>query len=525
MKLNRLFLSGVALSLSLALVLPGCGLCDDDTNKKEPVAQKPVEQKAPKAEPKAAEPMRQEAPRTGMVTESMAFPTGDRATSVLWVERRMPAEVVLGQPFEYEICVTNISKLTVKDVVITDDCTNFNVTGSTPNATRSAANGLQWNLGNLAPGEKKCITVKGTATASGKVTTCAAVTFSSALCLETNVVQPAIKIVHTATPEVVVCDPIQVTGTVTNTGSGMARNVKVKVNVPAGLKCSGPTDVDVGTLGAGESRNFSLTCQADKSGSFQTQAAAMAEGGLNASSEAKTTVAKQAVLTIAKNCPGRQFLGRNTTFEIVVKNTGDGVAKDCVVEDMLPANATFVSASNGGQASGGKVMWNLGNLAPNDTKTVTVVVTASVAGKVANTASARAYCANAVTANCATDYQGIPALLLEVADEPDPVQIGTETTYTIEVTNQGSATAHNVKIACMLPGEESFVSAGGQTAGTNAGGTVTFAPLATLAPKAKAVWTVKIKAMKEGDVRFKTTMIADELKSNVEETESTNLYQ
>ena len=112
-----------------------------------------------------------------------------------------------------------------------------------------------------------------------------------------------------------------------------------------------------------------------------------------------------------------------------------------------------------------------------------------------------------------------------MVDSPDPVQIGTDTTYTVEVTNQGSATATNVKIICTLPAEETFLSAGGQTAGSASGNTITFAPLASLAPKAKATWTVKVKAKAEGDVRFRTSMIADQLKSTVDETESTNLYQ
>ena len=529
MKLNRLKVMGVLLLAVGAFVLPGCGLCDDGNAKPAPVAQKqPEKQPEPVKQQPVAKPAPkvQEAPRVGMISESMAFPTGDRSTSALLIERRMPAEVVLGQAFEYEICATNISKLTLKDVGITDDCTNFTVTSSTPPATKSPSNGLMWNLGTLAPGETKCVKVLGTATNTGKVTSCAAPTFSAALCIETNVVQPALKIVHTATAEALTCDPIQLSCTVTNNGSGAARNVKVNHNIPAGFKCQGDMNMhDVGTLAAGESRTFNMTCQADKSGSYQSQCTATADGGLTASSETHTTVVRQPVLTITKTCRQTQFIGANTTMDIVVKNTGDGAAKDCMVEDMLPANGKFVSASAGGTASGGKVMWNLGTLAPNDSKTVSIVMSSDAAGKLTNTASARAYCAAAVQASCSTDYTGIPALLLEVVDSPDPVQIGTDTTYTVEVTNQGSATATNVKIICTLPAEETFLSAGGQTAGSASGNTITFAPLASLAPKAKATWTVKVKAKAEGDVRFRTSMIADQLKSTVDETESTNLYQ
>ncbi|MFO1511368.1 MAG: hypothetical protein U1F83_00390 [Verrucomicrobiota bacterium] len=37
-------------------------------------------------------------------------------------------------------------------------------------------------------------------------------------------------------------------------------------------------------------------------------------------------------------------------------------------------------------------------------------------------------------------------MLLEAVDDPDPIQVGENTTYTIKATNQGFADIHNVKI-------------------------------------------------------------------------------
>jgi hypothetical protein len=56
-------------------------------------------------------------------------------------------------------------------------------------------------------------------------------------------------------------------------------------------------------------------------------------------------------------------------------------------------------------------------------------------------------------------------------------------------------------------------------------GTLTFEPLKTLRPKAKAIWRVIVTALKKGDTRFKTTMNADELTRPVEETEATRVYE
>ncbi|NJL31633.1 MAG: DUF11 domain-containing protein [Phycisphaerales bacterium] len=107
----------------------------------------------------------------------------------------------------------------------------------------------------------------------------------------------------------------------------------------------------------------------------------------------------------------------------------------------------------------------------------------------------------------------------------DPILVGDVETYVITVTNQGSAADTNIKIVVELEETMEFVSAGGATPGSAAAGKVTFTALPSLAPDAQAKWEVKVKAVKTGDVRLKTTMTSDQLTRPVEETEATNFYQ
>lgn len=55
--------------------------------------------------------------------------------------------------------------------------------------------------------------------------------------------------------------------------------------------------------------------------------------------------------------------GDNAVFEITITNHKGVPANDVVVTDELPAGLTLVSASNGGTASNGMVVWNLGTMA------------------------------------------------------------------------------------------------------------------------------------------------------------------
>lgn len=439
------------------------------------------------------------------------------------LEKSAPAEVAVNQEYTYTIKVTNSGSLAAKNVKVTD----MPGKGLTIVKADPAGNG-SWTFAELGPGESKTITVTAKATAAGVVENCATVTFTPVICVATNVIEPALKLVKTAPEEVLLCDRIPIKLTVTNTGTGTARNVKISDKLPAGLVTvdgnKSDVAINVGDLASGQSRSYTIVTKPGKTGTFNNTANAMADGGLKASASAKTVV-RQPKLTIAKTGPKMQFIGRNVTYQITVKNTGDAGARDAVVMDALGAGATFVSATDGGTFANGNVTWNLGTLAKGAAKTVSVTVKPAGQGEICNTATAKAYCADAVTAKACTNVKGIPAVLLEVIDITDPVEVGDNETYIITVTNQGSAPDTNIKIAVTLEDAQSHVSNSGPTKGNAAGKNVTFAPLPSLAPGAKATWKLVVKAEKAGDIRLKVVMDTDELTRPVQETEATNQYE
>ena len=117
------------------------------------------------------------------------------------------------------------------------------------------------------------------------------------------------------------------------------------------------------------------------------------------------------------------------------------------------------------------------------------------------------------------------AVLLEMVDLNDPIEVGNTETYVITLTNQGSAIDNNLKVICTMEEQMEFVSAAGPTEGKAEGKIITFQPLPALAPKAKAVWRVVIKAAAPADVRFKVEATSDQLKRPVEKIESTTFYK
>ena len=456
-----------------------------------------------------------------------AYPTGNRATSVILLERSGPAEVRVGQNYTYTLTLTNLTNTEIKDVVLTEEtAAGFAAASFEPNPIDQSGNTATWRWDMLAPRQVVQLHVSGSAGAVGEVTGCATVTFRTGACSTTKIVQPALALTKEAPAEVIACDPIPVRLVVTNTGSGVARNVVVHDPLPDGWKTTdGRSDLtlNAGNLSAGQSREFTLTVRSERTGSFTNNATASEEGGLSAQASS-TTIVRKPELSVTKSFPAYRFLGRPATFEITVNNSGDAPARDTVLTDAVPNGTQFVNATDGGKMSGGRVTWNLGTLAPGDSRTVKMTVKMVSMGQIRNVAQARAYCAQA-EGECVMEARGIPAVLLEVVDINDPVEVGANETYSIRVTNQGSAKDTNVVITCELPKEQQLISADGPTQAKASGNTVRFDPLPTLPPGARVEFRVVAKASASGDVRFRVSMTSDQTETPVDETESTHQYE
>ncbi|MEE9393202.1 MAG: CARDB domain-containing protein [Planctomycetota bacterium] len=464
----------------------------------------------------------------GNCVRTLYIPSGSRNTSTVMLEKRAPIEVMLGVPFEYTIAVGNLTSEKLEDVAVMDRVPNgLTIQDSTPPFQRSADGKYSWVLGDVAAGSSQEIRVRAVANSLGEHKYCAEVSYNQLACCTTKVVEPNITLTKNITPaDGLVCDPYSCVITVTNTGTGPARGVVVRDNLPAGLTSDdGRNNLswDVGTLNAGETREIRFNLKANATGQYTNSAEATADGGLTSSASASMT-ARNCELSITKSGPDKIFGGQQATYEISVTNSGNADARDCVVEDMLPANSTFVSASDGGQNVGGSVRWNVGVLRAGESRNFSVSVRAGSIGTMRNVARVSSYCCPPAQAEAVTEVRGIPAVLLEVIDLEDPIPVGSEVTYKIRVTNQGSAQDTNIIITVNLEDTSAFVTGGGATNHSVSGSTITFAPLPSLAPGGVAEWTVRVKAVSAGDVRFAVQMDTDELSRPVNETEATNFY-
>lgn len=460
---------------------------------------------------------------------TMAFPTGDARTSAIGVEKGMPREARANQPFDFWIVVTNISNATLENVMLTEEFEpDFKYQSSSPAGMVVGGSTVKWDCGTLAPCESKVITVKAMATKTGTVTSCSSVAYSSALCMGVPIVQPSLIMTLTGPTEISFCDVATYNIEVTNNGSGVARGVKVKHNLPPGMAAE-ISEFVAGDLAPGQKKAFQVVAKPQKTGQHIHKSTASGEGALAAETTTVTTIVKKPELKITRVAPELRYLGREIEVDITVENVGDGVAQNTVIEDIIGPNGRFVSASDGGVATGNRVVWNLGNLAPKAKRTVKVTYATTGIADHEGTTSAVAVCADAVKNISKTVVQGIPGMLLNGWDDPDPIELGKTVTYTMKVTNQGSAPLTQIQFWCLLDEEDSmeFVSGTNDMGGTGtlSGRRISFPNVATLPPGGVVTYTVVVRAVKAKQASFTAEAKSAEITRVLQKIETTNFYK
>ncbi|MFQ5803727.1 MAG: hypothetical protein ACE5JQ_12595, partial [Candidatus Methylomirabilales bacterium] len=235
----------------------------------------------------------------------------------------------------------------------------------------------------------------------------------------------------------------------------------------------------------------------DKSGAnYQLTASS---GMLTSADSAAFDVGLGVVLNLAvSDSPDPVQAGSQVTYTLTFSNSSSAnvSALGVTLTDTLPANTTFVSASDGGTESGGVVTWSLGDLTPgaSGTRTLVVDVASPLADgtQLTNSATLQDTGGDSATASQTTTVQSAAILSLSISDSPDPVQAGSQITYTLSFSNSSSAneTALGVTLTDTLPSNATFVSA--SDGGAESGGLVTWS-LGDLTPGASGSKTLVVQ--------------------------------
>lgn len=445
----------------------------------------------------------------------------DPTWGLISVTKTMPRQAILGGDFAADLTIT--ARACAGNVVVRDTVPeNANYVRSEP-AAAVEGDQLTWKIGDMEAGQTINAKVWLKATKEGMVVNCTTVSADPRVCAATRIVSPAIQLTKTGPKDVLVCDPIPMVLVVRNTGSSQLTGVKVSDTLPTGLSSDGKNSLlfDAGTLAPGESKEFKFNATASAVGNYVNSASVTSDQGVGAKASA-TTAVHRPVLALSCKAREQQYMGRPFDVCFTVSNNGDVPAADAQVAVPVPAGLTLKSATAGGRMVGNNLVWDIASLAVKAPQELCATFTGATGGTFNFNATAKGVCATQVSTSCATKVIGISALLLEKADNPDPIEVGETTTYTVKVTNQGSADDTNVKISVEFPEEVSPVSA--SNGGVVSGRTVTFPAFPRLAPKQAFEYSIVARGVKVGDARVTFIRTSDGIPAPTTAEESTRVY-
>lgn len=452
--------------------------------------------------------------------------------ALILLEKQGPTEVILGDTFTYFIQISNRSEMDMIRVTL-DDVLPEGITVTNiepPPAGKDEQGRLQWEIGMVPAKTAKRITITARADKIGCLASnsLARICYEIPLPLAVRVVKCNVDIKQDLPAVADLCDPITMTLTAQNVGSGPAHNVVINDQLPDGLQTADGKQsfsIPIGTMAPYSQKSFTVRLKATKRGVFKNTA--IITGDRDCQGDDTRSIRITAPdLALAAAAPAEGYICTNIPYQIKVTNNGDSTARDVMVVQGIGGDFIVTDISNGGKFGSGRVVWNLGTIAPGGTKTVGLAGSSKVEGRVLSSFSVTAACAKQKTAMHELDLVGVSGVLTSVQDNCDPVQLGSVVTYTVTASNTGSRNDHDVQYAVDLDEGMEFVSGSGVTNVTQSGPkTLVFEPLAVLATGQTAVWKINVRAVGAGDKRFTTRLITRTVQSPVMKSESTNFYQ
>ena len=400
----------------------------------------------------------------------------------------------VGQPMTFTVTVTNNGPGAASNVLVNDLLpTGLTFTSYTASqGTYNSASG-QWNVGSLAIGASRTLTITATpgtaATYATNVTksqtetdnvlanNTAAATISTSPAADIQVTNT----VNTATP--VQGANVIFTVKAKNNGPSSATGVQITDLLPAGLtfvsatpgvgtynSTTGVWDMTGVTTTSGTTQTLTLTAQVTGTGTLNTTASRTAGTEFDAvssnnSASVSVTPTYSADVAVAITASVASCLyGDTYTYQIVASNNGYSTANGVVLNDVLPTGVAYLSyTSTRGTYNNTTGNWSLASvsLPPGTLDTLTITVRANTVGNVSTTVVKTAQTepdpvSSNNSASAVVAINGVSDIAVSTFFAAGPYYQGTSTTMYVVAKNNGPNSVATLTVNDAFPAGFTF---------------------------------------------------------------------
>lgn len=455
-----------------------------------------------------------------------------RQSPILNVKTVGPERIDVGRESIFNVTIENLGAVAAEDLNVAIDLPEWAdlvaaeaSAGTTASEAAPGGKGVfRWNVGRLAAKEDQTVVLHLVARQSQAFDLAVNLHYAPvASGAKITVLEPNLTL-KLEGPEKVLFGKKQVYHLkVANTGTGDARGVEIAL-LPRGTGQTKPAVQAIGILPAGGDRTVEVELTPRDEGNLVIEVDATAEGGARAHLAEKIAVLKPA-LAVEVAVPGFQFVGKEITCQIVVTNPGTAAAEEVTLEAALPELVGYVSGTREGlvAAEQGRVRWQLGQLAPQQSRTLEVKCSTLAAGlgriKVVSSGADGVQAAG----EAGVEIDAIADLALKVADPSGPIPVGTETEYTLTVENRGSKAAEKVEVVAYFSNGIEPTSATGANHKIGPG-QVVFDAIDSIGPGETKTLIVKARADTTGNHVVRAEIFCKPLGTRLVAEENTYYY-
>lgn len=447
------------------------------------------------------------------------------------IEIRPPGEEIqVGKKAAFVIMVSNRGSVDALDVTVVDRIprgTQF--AGAEPQPTTSASDLLVWELGRVPAGEDRVIRMNIIPEVEGEVGSTASLLFASQASARALATQPKLELVVEASPDVLIGDRQNLTLVIRNSGSGIARNVKLTVDVPENLSHSSGASIEamLPDLHPNESRRIdNLVFSAIAPGLADCMVRVLTDDGVQAEERVPIDVRSPKLVAQIQG-PKERYLQREATYTVAVANTGTATATQLEFAVHLPAGLAYVGCDKP-QATYDRarhvVYLKLAELpasakAPFQINLLPVELgSQSISVKTTGDLGIVADASTQVTVN------GRAELEFTIGQDNGQIEVGATTTYEVRILNKGDKADRNVALSIELPQGSSVVDVSPKGAVQN-GNVIQFQPIEEMPIRDSRTYRFVVQHTQSGTQVVRSRLISENLTRGVLKEVPTFVYE
>lgn len=334
----------------------------------------------------------------------------------------------------------------------------------------------------------------------------------------------ALRIEVEAPESVIVGKEFSVVATMTSTGSDVARDVILVCQPTKGIALSDGSDAIVKRypkLLPRHSRTVKFKAKAVGRGLEGVAFSARGSNSGEAAGHADVRLLLQS-FKAELEVPETEFIRRAAPFSVTVHNDGDVRLHDLGIVTEIGSMEPVQSKLKGGTLSPGQIQWLFPSIDPGQRRRVEFQAHNHQTGTVA--VRAGVICRERLFWDDQDRiiWQGVPAVQIELNDMEDAIRVGDFTTFTLQLKNQGTSDANDVRLVCTFPVGLQPTASNGE--GRVVGQEVRFEALKILRRGESRSYQILVAGRQQGNHTVRLTFSSAAMAKPLVEEESTRVY-